>query len=298
MIKSNFSIIEKKEISKRIKQISLDDVNKDYEKLNNLKCNTLNPNSNIGNDVVDYFTFYERLNTVGKSGISYYDFLANFRSYKDKKYVIKYFKYLNKNETNKDKIYQIYRLYSLYFGTINIFKPLVAKSIYCKFNPKSILDFTMGWGGRLVGACSLNIPKYTGIDLNKNLKTPYTNMVKYLNKHSTTEIKLYFEDATTFDYSKLDYDFVLTSPPYYNIELYKGTVKKSIEEWNNKFYTPLFEETYKYMKKGYYCLNIPIYIYDDIAVKVLGKSDSKINMTKSKRSPDDKYKEFIYVWKK
>ena len=31
-------------------------------------------------------------------------------------------------------------------------------------------DPCMGWGGRLVGACALDIPKYIGIDLNKSLE--------------------------------------------------------------------------------------------------------------------------------
>ena len=37
---------------------------------------------------------------------------------------------------------------------------------------------------------------------------------------STTKIRMYFEDATKFDYSKIEYDMVLTSPPYYALEKY------------------------------------------------------------------------------
>ena len=37
--------------------------------------------------------------------------------------------------------------------------------IYHLFNPHTVLDPTMGWGGRLVGACVLDVPKYIGIDL-------------------------------------------------------------------------------------------------------------------------------------
>jgi 16S rRNA G966 N2-methylase RsmD len=96
--------------------------------------------------------------------------------------------------------------------------------IYNRFKPTSILDFTMGWGGRLVGACAMDIPSYIGIDLNKNLIKPYEEMVKTLKELGTkTEIKLIFKDALKVDYSKLNYDCVFTSPPYYNIELYTGT---------------------------------------------------------------------------
>jgi hypothetical protein len=46
--------------------------------------------------------------------------------------------------------------------------PIVAMYIYNKFNPESILYMTMGWKGRLVGACVLDIEKYTGIQINSN----------------------------------------------------------------------------------------------------------------------------------
>jgi hypothetical protein len=297
MIKSNYSIKEKKEISNKIKKITLDDVKKDYDKLKSIECNEIKNGQIFGNDVIDYFTFYERLNTIGNKGISYYDFLLNIDLYKDKKYISNYIKYLDEKEKNNTQEKIFFRVCNLYFGFIGIFKPLLAKKIYCEYKPTSILDFTMGWGGRLVGACSLNIPNYIGIDLNKNLKNPYRNMVKFLNKNSTTNIKLYFEDAVKFDYSKLDYDFVLTSPPYYNIEIYNGTTKKSKEDWDNDFYIPLFTKTYKHMKNGHYCLNIPTYLYD-VAIKVLGECNDKIPMTKAKRTVDEKYKEYIYIWKK
>ena len=56
-------------------------------------------------------------------------------------------------------------------------------------------------------------------------------MVKLLNKLGTnTKIKLMFKDALKVDYSKLDYDCVLTSPPYYNVEVYEGMKAKEDEE--------------------------------------------------------------------
>ena len=93
-------------------------------------------------------------------------------------------------------------------------------NVYSMFQPKSILDFTCGWGGRLIGAVALNIPKYTGIDLNEDLRNPYKKMIKFF-KMNRIEIKMIF--ALEVDYSRLEYDLVLTSPPYYNTEIYKGT---------------------------------------------------------------------------
>ena len=112
-----------------------------------------------------------------------------------------------------------------------------------------------------------------------------------------------FKDALKVDYSKLDYDCVLTSPPYYNVEIYEGTEAKSDEEWEEKFYIPLFSETYKHLKRGgHYILNIPKDLYDNVCVPLFGKANVKIPLKKKahpKNSLTEKdYNEFIYVWKK
>ena len=54
---------------------------------------------------------------------------------------------------------------------------------------------------------------------------PYEEMSNVLKQYSTTNIELYFQDAVMFDYSKLDYDAVFTSPPYYFKEIYGNSEK-------------------------------------------------------------------------
>jgi DNA modification methylase len=159
----------------------------------------------------------------------------------------------------------------------------------------------MGWGGRMVAAVALGIPKYTGIDLNKNLKLPYENMVNTLKtagEMENTVVDLRFQDALTVDYSQIDYDMVFTSPPYYNIELYRGTKEKSETDWNNEFYIPLFRQTMQYLKSGgHYCLNIPESIYQTICIPLFGKFSHRIELKKNNRI-DSPYKEYIYIWNK
>ena len=175
----------------------------------------------------------------------------------------------------------------------------MSMEVYCKFRPKvAVLDPTMGWGGRLVGACALDLPKYIGIDSNKELDMPYREMSAFLQKTTKTKIELFFQDALTVDYTQLDYDMVFTSPPYYNIEVYSGMKEKTKEEWNADFYKPLFERTWKSMRSpGYYCLNIPSEVYDSACVPILGKSWKKILLKKRGRGVNG-YEEYIYVWKK
>jgi hypothetical protein len=301
--KNKYTLKQKQKIVDKIYDITDDDILHEFNKLVEIGCKKHAKLSHMGSKVVNKFTSVERLNTVynlyRKKRICFYDIIHNKNTLKKQKRIKQMLAFYKK--TNKDypetKVW--FRISNLYYNAISIFNPLIAMDIYCKFKPKSILDFTMGWGGRLVGACALNIEKYIGIDNNQNLAAPYQKMKTFLNQHSKTEIDLYFKDALTVDYSKLDYDLVLTSPPYYNIELYSQTKEQSNEQWNNDFYIPIFQKTFQHLKKGgYYCLNIPIDVYENVALKTLGKPKLKFPLPKAKRHEGKLKQEFIYVWAK
>lgn len=206
----------------------------------------------------------------------------------------------NKNMTVMKALFGVGNIY--FQTTASVFKPIIAMDIYCRFKPTSILDFTMGWGGRLVGACALNIPHYIGVDSNHNLEAPYKQMTEFLKQHSSTQARLIFQDALTVDYSKLTYDLVLTSPPYYNIETYGNTDTeqlKSKQEWNDTFYIPILQKTFKHLKNGgHYCLNVPVEIYKAVVLPTLGNPMKKIELRHAKRGQQNMYHEYIYVWKK
>ena len=327
MIQENFTEEEKKEIAFHIKPIILDDIKKEYGILKGIGNNAANESSRsrIGNDIVDFFTFKERLNTKGKYNLSFYDFLANMRSLdpenplKKKKFIQTMLKYYqdvkNKNKTkNETKVYK--EVYNICISAINIFRPLMAMELYSKFKPKSVLDFTCGWGGRLVGACVLNVPRYIGIDSNQSLAEPYCYLTKFLKERdSKTDIQLFFEDALSFDYSTLKYDMVFTSPPYYDLEIYscqpeiqkgeknqnddkneKNKKKNSFKNaMNENFYKPLFQKTYEHLQPGgVYALNINKEIYESVCIPMWGEAKEKIPLKKSQRQ--NNYRESIYIY--
>lgn len=298
--KNNYTRKQKQRLANQVYNLTDADVLADFNMLVKIGCEQHAALSTVGNDVVNKYTAVERLNTSGYQNISFYDVWFNKSRLKREKYVKKLLAFYKKTRKGYPDIKVMFRLSNLYFSSVSIFKPLIAMDVYCRFEPKCVLDFTMGWGGRLVGACALNVPKYIGIDSNRNLKTPYNKMCKFLKNHSTTEIELYFQDALTVDYSKLDYDLVLTSPPYYNIELYDGlSNEKTKEEWDEQFYKPIFDKTFKHLSSGgNYCLNIPEEVFNTVAVKILGKPRAKIPLPKAQRSAGEKYHEFIYVWRK
>lgn len=287
---------QKQKIVEDMRPITNEDVLKDFENLKQLGCKAKTQLTKDGLDVVNKFTMTERYDTEGNKGNTFFDLLWNKNLINQPSY-IRLIETMGKTKGNATPK-EWSRLFQLYFGLPSVFRPVIAMEIYCKFEPTTILDPTMGWGGRLVGACALNVPNYIGIDSNKKLKVPYEKLTKVMKQVSETNIKLYFQDALTVDYSKMKYDMVLTSPPYYNIEIYSGTTRKTKDDWDKDFYLPFFEKTYAGLQRGgYYCMNIPDEVYKRVLLKMLGRPTKKIVLRKVNRQITD-YKEYIYVWRK
>jgi len=287
----------RKKIALEIKNISKEELEKDWLALVEIKNKRIGSGIRVGNNVVDYFTFPQRLETIGNKHIGFYDFYENKEKFCKKPYIQSFIKN-NYKMTRKNKAKVYYRVFSLYFGSVNVFRPLNAIQIYNRFPCKeAVLDFTMGWGGRLVGACVLGLPKYIGIDNNIHLKVPYSNMCSFLREKSSTIIDLYFQDALTIDYTSFSYDLVLTSPPYYNLEIYHGNKIQEKETWENDFYIPLFKKTYTSLSMGgFYCLNVPVDLYEKVCRPLLGAADYRVPLKMRYRT--SKYSEYVYVFQK
>jgi len=292
----------KKTISDKIRKYSREQITKDYYKLVEIGGNAKDKSQwvIVGNRIVDYFTFTERLNTIGGKGMSFYELWENRESYMEKNHIKKLIEHEITNTCKKSLENIYYTVFRLYFSSINIFRPLVAMEYYARFNPRCILDPTMGWGGRLVGACALNVSKYIGIDNNPALEEPYGEMVEFLRPLTKTEMDIRFEDALGVDYSVMEYDMVFTSPPYYDLEKYGGNREsKTKDEWDKDFYCPLFEKTYKHLAVGgHYCLNIPESVYERVCFPLLGQPTYILPLKKNNRNQAKKYVENVYVWVK
>jgi 16S rRNA G966 N2-methylase RsmD len=304
MLSENYTDLEKENISKSIKNISLETVDREMDKLIQLAPNiesfiNLTPRSLVGNNIVDYFTFTQRLKTKGKYDINFYEFIVNLEEFKKKKFIQNMLTYYrdvkNKNNTKSD--YTVLKeVYNICISAINIIRPLVYIEIYSKYNPKCALDFCAGWGGAAVAAAALKLDKYIGIEINNSLKEPYGKLVTYLEQKSPTTIEMIFEDALKINYNNLVYDFVFTSPPYYFIQKYENNPKyASKKEMDELFYIPIFTKTYNGLQKGgHYIINVCKEVYDNVLVKLFGDAHEIYPYKKSKRQND--YNEIVYVW--
>lgn len=206
----------------------------------------------------------------------------------------------------------IYECFRINLGSIVMFKSTTAKYLYKKYKATSVLDPTAGWGGRMLGAWALGI-KYTGIDTNIEMKSAYDNMMAFLNEDANvfgngllvnenkSQLQMIWDSCLNVDFSKIDYDFVLTSPPYINLEMYEH-----MELWDNdsmfytNFFIPLWQKCMTHIKQGgHVCFNISPKMYDD-AVKhglpVAHKEEDLLQQLgqQKKKKKQDK----IYIWVK
>jgi predicted RNA methylase len=303
MLKENYTKEEKIAIAKHIKDIKIEDVEEEMNKLIKIgeKAETISERSKVGNDIVDYFTFLQRLETKGKYDINYFEFLVNLDTFREKKFIQTMLKYYedvkNKNKTKHE--YKVLKeVYNICISAINIMRPLNCMEIYTRFNAKRVLNFCAGWGGSAVAAAALNLEAYYGIEVNNDLKEPYDDMVTYLRTKSNTEFSIHICDGVDFDYSSIDYDTIFASPPYYFIEKYANNIGyKSKKEMDDKFYNPIFSKSYNGLKKGgHFIINVCKEVYDNVLKNLLGEAHIIFPLKKSKRQ--NNYTEMVYVWHK
>jgi hypothetical protein len=110
----------------------------------------------------------------------------------------------------------------------NAFKSSLAISIYSIFNAKRILDFSSGWGDRLLAAIAYKAERYLGYDPNPYLQKGYQEMISLFSEETETETepenynKKYEIIMEPFETSQINekFDLICTSPPYYDFERY------------------------------------------------------------------------------
>lgn len=234
-----------------------EELTKEYERLK-IKLKTdikfPIPFSTIGFKCSNCFFQYERMNTPGigrPSTINYWN--------KAQDTVIKF-----SNKENRD-----------YFSTLNYFNhtpsqfPIVtAAKIYEYFNVKNVFDPYAGWGDRCLAAMALGV-NYTGIDCNKVLKEPFKEMIKFYSHNSRIKIKI--NKSENININSLDFDFVLTSPPFWK----KGQMLERYNDIEIEYETflkisliPIFKKIIKH--KVWICLYIPDDMYKDL-VEIFGE---------------------------
>jgi tRNA G10 N-methylase Trm11 len=192
-------------------------------------------------------------------------------------------------------------MFQLWYGSVNQFRPQVAKAIYRSLSPKvGILDFSAGWGGRALGAMVLGIP-YIGIDTNHDLLPCYNALQHY---EPASPIQMVFQPAETVDFSSFTYDCVFTSPPYWTQEQYQHMpMYPTLQDFLQTFLVPVILCAWKHLlSPGTLALNLPVWLYDRLAplLSSLPPLHARLLMPYTTRfvKGQGTSHEWVYVWRK
>lgn len=285
--------MNKDSIANEIKSLNKADAEFEWFQLKELKTQNIEDNTRLGCNLIDYYFLKHRLDTKGNKGISFFEFLSYKEDYVDKAYFKKLINFAKANNRYKDsEIKFLYYCYGLCFGRIDAFKIPNAMFVYDMFDVKTILDPFAGFGGRMVGAMLKNI-NYIGIDSNLELKPDYERLLADFADECSSTVKLYFQDCLSVDFSRLKYDMVFTSPPYYNIEQYAHQPKRSLEQWDD-FYFTIFNKLWENLPQGgTFAINVNNKIFTKVLLPLFDEPDFEFKLKKKQKGT---YTEEIYIW--
>jgi hypothetical protein len=215
-----------------------------------------------------------------------------------------------RNRGGKVPANNVFECFRINTGSIVMFKAVTAKYLYKKYGATKVLDPTAGWGGRMLGAWSLGID-YVGIDTNDEMKPAYDDMMDFLaNKagefgnglfesDNTSQLEMIWDSCLNVDFSKINYDFVLTSPPYSNMELYRKMTPWATDTiFYETFLIPMWEKCCKHIiKGGKVAINMSPKMYDDSVKLGLKPCDAEEDLLQQMGQAKGKKKQDkIYIW--
>ncbi len=142
-----------------------------------------------------------------------------------------------------------------------MYRPQMMKLTCIKYKPKYVLDPCAGWGGRMLGTVSYGA-NYIGFEPNT---TTYNNLIKIVNFLGIQDkVTLICDDARNMSrYNIPKVDMVLTSPPYFDLEVYAHEDTQSIkniatyQDWADYFLREIIKLGIEHLNEsGVSCWNV------------------------------------------
>lgn len=274
-------------------------INKNYRlrmniKIPNIFFNYHTPNNNIKKKVLlfdndnffkydqisDYFQDEVRLKCIRTSTDKNLNPLIYWNNPKNKETIIKLYKNKYGEEFDYEKLDRI--LFKL-THSCSSFRPTVVISLLKHFNLKNanILDISAGWGDRLIAAIAANANYYFSTDPNPDLHDNYYEMIKFFKANPN---KFIIRDKP-LEKLKIEYppngekfDIMISSPPYFDLEVYTDKPGQSIEgrnikAWVKEFLKPSLIKCWNALKVGGHL----VLIINNISVLDKNKHKKELN---------------------
>jgi hypothetical protein len=192
--------------------------------------------------------------------------------------------YKYRNEGDKTVIPQNLRraLELVNGGTIQNFKPMNARAVWEYICPNfmgRVLDFSSGFGGRMLGAMTSNMRyHYTGIDPNTATFQGLDALGSLINEVVGTSYEMHNTVSEEFDPEAGSYDAAFSSPPYFNLEIYTDEPTQCMNRYTNMdaWFECYVEPTLRMLHKGLdrdgiYAVNIADYKIAKEEFKILDR---------------------------
>jgi hypothetical protein len=135
-------------------------------------------------------------------------------------------------------------------GNVTKYRTVTSKAIVQYFGAKRVLDPCTGWGGRMLGTlAAANDTYYCGCEPDRNTCNGLMNILsdEAIPSEVTQRADIWndpIEKLLPILQTEQKYDMILTSPPYFNLELYtegeqSTTNYPTWDEWVNKWLKPV-----------------------------------------------------------
>lgn len=156
-------------------------------------------------------------------------------------------------------------------GSIQNFKPMNARAIWeyiCPVFRGRVLDFSSGYGGRMLGAMTSNLRfHYTGIDPNTKTFNGLDALGALLDECNLgSGYAMHQLPSEEFDPEPGAYDAAFSSPPYFNLETYTDEPTQcmnrytTIDQWFDGYVVETLRMTHRALcQDGMYAVNIADY---------------------------------------
>lgn len=231
-----------------------------------------------------------------KRFVSFFDVYADIENLMNSyAYIKRAVEYSMNRFPSKELPYHVYDAYRLYYGHVSIFKPMLAKRLVQLFRPSVVVDPCCGWGSRMIGCLAGGCDRYIGFDTNQELMDSYGQMIRDLG--ISNKVRISCQDCLQVRYDELGYDMLLTSPPYYNTEVYVNMECRERISWD-AWYHACISLWWRHLRVGgVMALAIPFSVYK-IAVGICGHADDAWRLAKASRCEGKEDTELLFIWVK
>jgi hypothetical protein len=137
-----------------------------------------------------------------------------------------------------------------------MYRPVLMKGIVEKLGAKHVLDPCIGWGGRMTGTLCIPGTTFTGCEPNVRTYHGLTQIAETFGISDRATLHCAGAEIILPTLQSGKYDLVLTSPPYFNLEIYTHESTQSIvlypswDQWVSNWLEPVIREGIRCLRQG------------------------------------------------